>query len=87
MTGKCMNFQEPDLQGLTEAEAITQKFNHALIVESCADIVSAELTSAEDVLETLRFLIVTWADSNPILYRRVQVMERIIQLEQEKNNE
>jgi hypothetical protein len=81
MIGRCMNFPEPDLTGLSEIESIVREFNHAVIVESCADIVSAELTSPEDVLYTLRYLRDEVSRGNPVLVKRIQVMERVLELE------
>lgn len=83
MIARCMNFPEPDLTGLGEMESILREFNHAVIVESCADIVSAELTSADDVLYTLRYLRDEVSRGNPVLIKRIQVMERIIELERQ----
>ena len=82
MMGKCM-LDDPDVEGLDELTATMRLFNHAVVVESCADIVSAELTSAEDVLDTLWFIHETWASDNLVLIRRIQVMARIVQLENE----
>lgn len=81
MMGKCMNFREPDTTGLDDMAAIILEFNYAVILESCADIISAELTSAEDVLRTLWFLKHTWAENNPVLAKRIQVMQRVIERE------
>lgn len=85
MIGRCMNFPEPDLTELGDMESLILEFNHAVIVESCADIVSAELTSAEDVLYTLRYLRDEVSRGNPVLIKRIQVMERV--LERENNHE
>ena len=81
MMGKCMNFREPDLRGLEELEALILQFNYAVILESCADIISAELTSTEDVLTTLRFLKKTWGPDNIVLAKRIQVIERVLERE------
>ena len=82
MTGTCM-IPEPNIDGLDETTALLHLYNHAVILESCADIVSAELTSAEDVLATLHFLRTTWAADNIVLIRRIQVMARVIQREKQ----
>ncbi len=81
MIGRCMNFPEPNLEGLDDFAATIAEFNFAVLVESCADIVSAELTSAEDVLKTLNFLKNTWAADNLVLARRIQVIKRVIEVE------
>ena len=81
MIGSCMQLKEPDLTGLTDEQALIRQFNYAVILESCADIVSAELTSATDVLYALEFLRDTWASDNPVLMKRIQVMKRIIEVE------
>lgn len=83
MTTQCMGFPEPNLDGLDELAATLLLVNHAIIVESCADIVSAKLTSAKDVLATLHFLKETWSLNNPVLLRRIQVMARVIQREEQ----
>jgi len=81
MTGRCMSFPYPILDGLSEMEAMWADFNYAVVTESCADIVSAELTSADDVLDTLEFLRdnMSAGKGNPVLVRRIQVMERVIE--------
>ncbi len=80
MMSRCM-IDEPDLTGLDDMAAMLLEFNYAVILESCADIVSAELTSAKDVLDTLHFLKATWASDNIVLVRRIQVMARVLQRE------
>ncbi len=85
MMGRCMNFREPNVTGMDEMEALIKQFNYAVILESCADIVSAELTSAEDVLDALEFLRDTWAADNLVLRKRIEVMKRVIALEAIEN--
>ncbi len=86
MMGDCM-IPDPDVRGLEEMAATLLLFNHAVILESCADIVSAGLTSAEDVLEALEFLRDTWAEDNIVLTKRIQVMKRVIEMEETENVE
>ncbi len=78
MMGRCM-IPDPNVEGLDEMTATILLFNHAVILESCADIISADLTSPEDVLATLHFLKATWAADNIVLVRRIQVMQRVIE--------
>lgn len=80
MISRCM-IKEPSVEGLDATTALVRLFNHAVIIESCADIVSAELTSAEDVLATLHFLKKEWGQDNIVLIRRIQVIARLIELE------
>lgn len=78
MTGRCMQFDWPNTDGMDELEAALARFNFAVLNESCADIISAELTSPEDVLDTLVYLRDVYPGS-PVLIRRIQVMERVIE--------
>ena len=81
MMGQCMDILEPDLEELDAMEALLLEFNYTVILESCADIVSAGLTSAEDVLDTLLFLQKTWGNGNPVLSKRIDVMRRVVDRE------
>ena len=81
MIARCMDYPEPDLTGLGHFEAVQRQFYFEVITESCADIVSAELTSVEDVLYTLRYLRDEVSKGNPVLIKRIQVMERVLNRE------
>jgi hypothetical protein len=87
MTGRCMNFPEPDERGKDPIEIAIARYSHQVLVESCADIVSAELTSAQDVLNTLVFLYEKWYSDNIVLAQRIKVMQRVIERQEEKKNE
>ena len=87
MTGRCMNFPEPDETGMAPMEIAIARYSHQVLVESCADIVSAELTSAKDVLNTLVFLYDTWYRDNIVLAQRIVVMQRVIERQEEVTHE
>lgn len=82
MTGRCMSFQEPDYTGMGELEAALAEFKWMLLVESCADILSAELTNAPDVLSTLKFFRNHMYQGNALLIQRIRVIERLIEREE-----
>lgn len=81
MLTRCRAFPEPDLENVDELPALILTLNHTVLVESCADMVSAELTSADDVLETLLYLRDIWGSDNLVLLKRIQVMQRVVQRE------
>lgn len=81
MMGQCMDILEPNIEGLDDFAALMLEFNYAVVLESCADIVSAGLTSSEDVLDTLLFLQKTWGTGNPVLSKRIDVMRRVVERE------
>ncbi len=80
MMDRC-HFEEPNFEGLDRFEAAWLMFTSTVVKESCADIVSSELTSPEDVLATLHFLKDQRPDGNAIIIRRIQMMARIIERE------
>ena len=82
MLTKC-RFDDPDLTGLDSLAATMRLFNHVVVKESCADIVASELTSVTDSLDTLHFLKNNWSPDNPVLIKRLQVMRRMLELEEE----
>ncbi len=77
MTNECMSFRAPDTTGMHPMETAIAEFNHALLVESCADILSAELTSIDDVLSTLIFFRNEAYKGNPLLIQRIRVIQRL----------
>ncbi len=77
MTNECMSFRAPDTTGMHPMEEAIAEFNHLLLVESCADILSAELTSIEDVLSTLIFFRNEAYKGNPLLIQRIRVIQRL----------
>ena len=82
-----MSFPAPDLTNMDGLEAAIAEYSHQVLVESCADIVSAELTSAQDVLNTLVFLYSKWYRDNIVLAQRIRVMQRVIEKQEETKNE
>ena len=80
MLNRCY-FKQPNLDGLDRFTRMLRIFNSTVVKESCADIVSAELTSATDVLATLHFLKSLRTEGNSIMVRRIQVMARVVERE------
>jgi len=80
MTARCLQFTVPDVRGLDHHTAREIMNEYLVLTEACADIISAELTSAVEVLDALEFLRDTWYQQHhPILTQRIQVIERVIE--------
>ncbi len=75
MVEACTRIQQPDVRGMPPMDAVWAQYNYQVLNESCADIVSAQLTDPEGVLELLRDLLENYSTKNPVIAQRIRIIE------------
>ena len=73
MEETCVAIQEPDMEGMDRYEKMMANFNFQVLNESCADIVSAQLTNPEGVLDLLHELLNRYSH-NPVIIHRMRII-------------
>lgn len=74
MVESCTKLVMPSTEGMSPMDALWAQFNYQVLNESCADIVSAQLTSPQDVLALLHELLAI-SNHNPVIIQRIRVIE------------
>ena len=75
MVETCTRIQQPDTEEMSRGAAMWANYEYQVLNESCADIVSAQLTNPDGVLQLLRDLLHNYSHHNPVIIQRIRIIE------------